>query len=159
MNDLRQTMLQFFRPAWLYRGGAKEVKVEKLGTDSTTQTRVLMPDGKHGVEFAALVAGDLPAPLSSITAMTTVLSADFAIDAVAVVTITTAHGLSVTPNIEDVQLTVSESANGNVDDWAYGFVKVESVSSTNVVAKVNVTTASGTAGAKAKLNILVVCGV
>lgn len=98
-------------------------------------------------------------PILAVTAITTVLSADFAIDGVAVVTVTTAHGLSVTPAIQDVQLTVSESASGNVDDWAYGFVKVESVDATNVVAKVNVTTASATAGAKAKLNILVITGV
>jgi hypothetical protein len=39
-----------------------------------------------------------------------------------------------------------------------GFVKVESVDATNVVAKVNVTTASGTASATAKLNILIIMG-
>jgi len=98
-------------------------------------------------------------PAAGITAITTVLSADFAIDAVAVVTVTTAHGLSVTPAIQDVQLTVSESAAGNVDDFALGYIKVESVDGTNVVAKVNVTAASATATAKAKLNILVVTGV
>lgn len=109
------------------------------------------------------VVGGLPVwttePIVSVTAITTVLSADFAIDAAAVVTVTTNHGLSVTPAIEDVQLTVSESANGNVDDFALGFVKVESVSSSQVVAKVSVTTASATAGAKAKLNIFIVTGV
>ena len=98
-------------------------------------------------------------PSVAITAITTVLSADFAIDAIAVVTVTTAHGLSVTPAIQDVQLTLSESANGNVDDFSLGFIKVESVDGTNVVAKVNVTAASASAGAKAKLNILVVTGV
>ena len=97
------------------------------------------------------------AAASGITKATTLLSADFAIDGIAVVTVTTAHGLSSTPNIQDVQLTVSESTD--VDDWAYGFVKVESVDATNVVAKVSVAIASLTAGAKAKLNILVILGV
>lgn len=109
------------------------------------------------------VASGLPTwvtePSNAITAITTLLSADFAIDAATVVTVTTAHGLSVTPAIQDVQVTLSESANGDVDDFALGFIKVESVSATNVVVKVNVTTASATAGAMAKLNILVVVGV
>lgn len=95
--------------------------------------------------------------LNWLTAITTLLSGTFAIDSTGVKTVTTAHGLSVTPAIQDVQLTVSEDSN--VDDWAYGYVKVESVDGTNVVAKVNVTTASATGGATAKLNILVVTGV
>lgn len=78
-----------------------------------------------------------------------VLSPAFAIDAVAVVTVTIPHGLAVTPAVEDCQLTVVEDTN--VDDWAEGYVKVESVDATNVVAKVNVTTASATGGATAKL--------
>lgn len=107
----------------------------------------------HGGPLGSLTI----ATSAGITAATTLLSADFAIDAIAVVTVTTAHGLSSTPNIQDVQLTVSESTD--VDDWSYGFVKVESVDATNVVAKINVIVASLTAGAKAKLNILVILGV
>jgi hypothetical protein len=91
-----------------------------------------------------------------ITAMKVLLSATFAIDSTGVKTVTTAHGLSIAPDIQDVQLTVSELTN--VDDYAFGYVKVESVDATNVVAKVNVTTASGTASATAKLNILVIMG-
>lgn len=130
--------------------------------DSRTLIGIPHPHAREGriVVYRSGIGNDYEAfAATAITAITTVLSADFAIDAVAVVTVTTAHGLSVTPSIQDVQLTVSESANGNVDDWAYGFVKVESVDGTNVVAKVNVTTASATAGAKAKLNILVITGV
>lgn len=78
-----------------------------------------------------------------------VLSPAFAIDAVAVVTVTIPHGLSVTPTAEDCQLTVVEDTD--IDDWEEGFVKVESVGAANVVAKVNVTTASVTGGATAKL--------
>ncbi len=78
-----------------------------------------------------------------------VLSADFAIDAIAVVTVTIAHGLAVTPAVEDCQLTVVESTD--VDDWEEGYVKVESVGAANVVCKVNVTNASATGGARAKL--------
>jgi hypothetical protein len=91
-----------------------------------------------------------------VTAMKVLLSGTFAIDSTGVKTITTAHGLNLAPDIQDVQLTVSELTN--VDDYAFGYVKVESVDATNVVAKVNVTTASGTASATAKLNILVIMG-
>jgi hypothetical protein len=91
-----------------------------------------------------------------VTAIKVLLSATFAIDSTGVKTITTAHGLNLAPDIQDVQLTVSEVTN--VDDYAFGFVKVDSVDATNVVAKVNVTTASGTASATAKLNILIVMG-
>lgn len=79
------------------------------------------------------------------------LSAGFAIDSTGVKTVTTAHGLTITPDTKSVGLTVIEDTD--VDDWAYGFVKVESVDATNVVAKVNVTTASGTGSATAKLGI------
>lgn len=80
-----------------------------------------------------------------------VLSPAFAIDAVAVVTVTIPHGCDVTPAVEDCQLTVVEDTN--VDDWAEGYVKVESVGAANVVAKVNVTVASATGGATAKLGL------
>jgi hypothetical protein len=90
-------------------------------------------------------------PTGGIANTTNLLSADFAIDSAAVVTVTTAHGLSVTPSKEDCTVVVIESSN--VDDWACGYAKIESVDATNVVCKVNVTVASGTAGAKAKLGI------
>ncbi len=82
---------------------------------------------------------------------TNLLSAGFAIDSTGVKTVTTAHALTITPSAKDVSLTVIEDTD--VDDWAYGFVKVESVNATNVVAKVNVTTASATGSATAKLGI------
>lgn len=91
------------------------------------------------------------------SAVVTILSGTFAIDSTGVKTVTTAHGLSVTPDKQDVQLTVVEDTD--VDDWVYGFVKIESVDGTNVVAKVNVTTQSATGGATAKLSILVIVGV
>ena len=87
------------------------------------------------------------------TTETNIISADFAIDSVAVVEVTTAHGLDVAPSIEDIAVMVLESTA--VDDWACGYVKVHEVTSTNVVCKVNVTTASATGGAKAKLGIKV----
>ena len=83
------------------------------------------------------------------TRITTLLSGTFAIDSTGIKTITVAHGLAYTPALQDCQLTVVEDTN--VDDWAYNLLKVESVDATNVVTKVNVSTASGTGGATAKL--------
>ena len=92
-----------------------------------------------------------------ITAITTLLSGTFAIDSTGIKTVTTAHGLSVTPSIQDVQVSVTEDSN--VDDWAFNLLKVESVDATNIVCKLNVSTASATGGATAKLAILVITGV
>src|SRR3990167_1891627 len=93
----------------------------------------------------------------AITAITTLLSGTFAIDSTGIKTVTTAHGLSVTPSIQDVQVSVTEDSN--VDDWAFNLLKVESVDATNVVCKLNVSTASATGGATAKLALLVITGV
>jgi hypothetical protein len=107
------------------------------------------------------IVSGLPAwvsePAVSITAITTLLSAAFAIDSTGVKTVTTAHGLSVTPAIQDVQVSVTEDSN--VDDWAFDLLKVESVDATNVVCKIRVSTASATGSATAKLALLVVTGV
>lgn len=82
-----------------------------------------------------------------------VLSPAFAIDAVALVTVTIPHGLAITPAIEDCSLTIVEDTN--VDDWGYNLLKVDSVGAANVVAKVNVSVASATGGATAKLSLRV----
>ena len=82
---------------------------------------------------------------------TNLLSAAFAIDGVATITVTTAHGLGYTPNTRDIAVTIIE--NTAVDDWTYGFVKVTTVDATNIVVKVRVTAASATGGATAYLAI------
>jgi hypothetical protein len=81
------------------------------------------------------------------------LSATVAIDSTGVKTVTTAHGLARTPALKDVQVAVVEESN--VDDWAFNLLKVESVDATNIVCKINVSTASGTGSATAKLAIRV----
>lgn len=83
-----------------------------------------------------------------------VLSPTFLIDAVALRTVTIPHGLNVTPGIEDCQLTVVEETD--VDDWAYNLLKVDNVGAANVVAKINVSTASATGGATARLALLAI---
>ncbi|MBA7468135.1 hypothetical protein ES707_03376 [subsurface metagenome] len=77
------------------------------------------------------------------------LSPAFAIDAVAVVAVVIAHGLDVTPAVEDCQLTLIEDTD--VDDFTLGWIKVESTGAANVNCKVNVTGQSATGGATAKL--------
>lgn len=82
-----------------------------------------------------------------------VLSSTFAIDSTGLKTVTIPHGLAVTPNKEDIVLTVIEETN--VDNWGYNLLKVDSVDATNVVAKIYVSTRSTTAGATARLSLRV----
>jgi hypothetical protein len=82
-----------------------------------------------------------------------VLSGTFAIDSTGVKTVTITHGLAVTPNVEDCYLTVVQ--NTAVDDWAFNLLKVTATSSTTVTAKINVSTASATGSATAKLGLKV----
>lgn len=81
------------------------------------------------------------------------LSSTFAIDSTGVKTVTVAHSLGYTPNIEDCYLTVLQVTA--VDDWAFNMVKITATDATNVTAKVNVSTASATAGATARLGLRV----
>lgn len=78
-----------------------------------------------------------------------VQSPTFAIDSTGVKTVTIAHGLASTPPKKNCQLTVLEDTD--VDDWAYNLLKVDSADATNVTAKINVSSASSTGGATARL--------
>ena len=82
-----------------------------------------------------------------------VLSDTIAIDSTGVKTVTIPHGLDITPNKEDIAISVVEETD--VDDWAYDLLKVDSVDATNVVVKIRVSTASGTAGATARIALKV----
>lgn len=82
-----------------------------------------------------------------------VISDTFSIDSIGIKTVTIAHGLDIMPAVQDCCLTVIEDTN--VDDWTFNLLKVESVGTTNVVAKINVSRASVTRGATAKLGLRV----
>lgn len=139
--------------------GASGVWVLLAG--NTTATRKFLRQLGTGTVSAApawdtLLAADIPdlsATYVLLSLAKTVLSAGFDISSPGIKTITTAHGLASTPALEDVYLQVVEESN--VDDWAYNLLKVESVDATNVVAKINVSTASVTGSQTAKLGILV----
>jgi hypothetical protein len=83
----------------------------------------------------------------------TVLSPTFAIDATGVKTVTIPHGLAITPAVEDCAIWVVEDTA--VDDWGYDLLKVTATDATNVTVKINVSTASLTAGATAKIGLRV----
>lgn len=134
------------------------------GAESITGTSLYI----HGVAVDTIVSYNGFDPTPTVTNLSTtthffrnrnyvtensVLSPAFAIDAVALVTVTIPHGLAVTPAIEDCTLTVVEDTN--VDDWGYDLLKVDNVGVANVVAKVNVSVASATGGATAKLSLRV----
>lgn len=80
-----------------------------------------------------------------------VLSSGFAIDSTGVKTVTITHGLSMTPAVSDCAVAITKDTN--VTDWANDLVLVDSTSSTTVTVKVHVSTASGTAGATAKVGL------
>jgi len=82
-----------------------------------------------------------------------VLSNTFSIDSAGLKTVTIPHGLAIAPKIQDCQLTVVQ--NTAVDDWAYNLLKVTYTDATNVTTKINVSIASTTMGATAKLALRV----
>lgn len=82
-----------------------------------------------------------------------ILSGTFPIDIIGLNTITIAHGLSITPNLQDITISVVKETN--VDDWAYNLLKVESQDATNVVVKIYVSIASATVGATARIALRV----
>ncbi|MCH4541433.1 right-handed parallel beta-helix repeat-containing protein [Ochrobactrum sp. A-1] len=63
------------------------------------------------------------------------------------------HGLSFTPGINKCSLTLCRDDSGYVQDFSIGWMWVASVSSTDIVVQVNVSSASATAGAKAGINL------
>lgn len=82
-----------------------------------------------------------------------VLSDTFAIDSAGIKTIAIAHGLAITPNVQDCYLTILQDTA--VDDWSYNLLKIVSTDATNVIAKINVSVASATGRATAKLCLMV----
>ncbi|MEM3160160.1 MAG: hypothetical protein QXJ74_05200 [Nitrososphaera sp.] len=82
-----------------------------------------------------------------------ILSGTFAIDALGIKTVTIAHGLAFAPALQECQVSVVEGSA--VDDWAFNLLKVVSADVTNVVIKINVSTASASVGATAKIALRV----
>ncbi len=82
-----------------------------------------------------------------------ILSPNFAIDSTGVKTVTIPHGMLITPGYWECSLTVIQGTD--VDDWAYNMLKITNVDATNVYVKINVSSASATGGAVAKLGLRV----
>ncbi len=79
------------------------------------------------------------------------ISPTFDIASTGLRTVTIAHGLAFSPSLSHIQLTVQQVTV--VDDWAYNLLKADSVDATNIIAKINVSTASVTGGATARLGV------
>jgi len=106
----------------------------------------------HDNGLGALFLGDPDNKVKDNEGYTTensVLSDPFPIDSIGVKTITIPHGLDITPSKEDIAISVVEETD--VDDWAYNLLKIDSVDADNVVVKINVSSASATAGATARI--------
>lgn len=77
----------------------------------------------------------------------------FIIDSIGIKTITMDHGLDITPRVQDCCLAIIQ--NTAVDDWTYNMLKIVSTDAKNVTVKINISTASATIGATAKLALRV----
>ena len=75
----------------------------------------------------------------------------FAIDSVALITVSIDTVLGFIPNPIHCQISIVESTA--VDDWGYDLLKVVSTSATSIVGKINVSNASSTGGALATMVI------
>lgn len=78
-----------------------------------------------------------------------ILSETFAIDSMGIKTVMIVHSLDITPAIQDCYLTVIKHTN--VLDWAYNLLIIDSVDATNLIVKINISIASKTVGARARL--------
>ena len=84
------------------------------------------------------------------------ISTDIPVDSVAVVPFGLTYGLGtgITPNFEDVTLSVSRSTGAPLD-YELGYVHVDSITSSTINGRVNVVTASATVGAAIKVSAMV----
>jgi hypothetical protein len=81
-----------------------------------------------------------------------VLSNAFGIASVTTRTVAIPHGLPVTPEAKDCQITVVDAS---ANDWAMGNLEITSTDATNVTVILTVTTASATGTASARLALAV----
>lgn len=82
------------------------------------------------------------------------ISSDILVDSTGTKAVNITHGLAVTPNLEDITLTVIRST-GSPTDYRIGMLHIDGVSSTVVAVRAVVTTASATSGAAIKLALTV----
>lgn len=82
-----------------------------------------------------------------------VMSDTFSIDSTGIKTVIIPHGLAIRPNIQDCQLTILQDTA--VDDWTCSLLTVVSTDVTNVTAKINISLASKSIGATARLALRV----
>lgn len=83
------------------------------------------------------------------------LSGNFAIDSTGLKTVTIDYVFPERIAVDVTHCQISVVENTAVDDWAYNLLKVSSISQTQVVGKINVSTASATGSATATMVIWV----
>jgi hypothetical protein len=82
-----------------------------------------------------------------------VISTDLLVDSTGSKTFSIAHGLAVTPVVQDIALTVVNSVSAN--DYELAYFRLEGATSTNITGRVFVSTASATVGAAVKVAAMV----
>lgn len=78
------------------------------------------------------------------------ISDDLLVDTIGTKTVTLNHGLQVTPSPEDVTLSIIRST-GNPTDYRIGLIHIDNTTSTNIIARVVVTTPTAISGGAVKL--------
>jgi len=131
-------------------GDRQDYAIRVSGVDIYVKNNIIVGDGWV---TAKISGGTVVKHNIGYVTENSVLSDPFAIDSVGLKTITIPHGLDVTPNLQDIAISVVEETD--VDDWEYSLLKVDSVDATNVVVKIYVSTASATAGATARIALRV----
>lgn len=117
--------------------------IDKYASDIT-----IIGEGYTNVTDLAVNTRFIGANRSYIT-RSNVISDPFVIDSIGIKEITISHGLSIIPRVQDCYINVVE--NTIVDDWGFDLLKIISTDKTNVIVKINITKASTTVGATAKI--------
>lgn len=139
--------------AWKTAGGSQSHGITENGS---ANNNVITGNRVHGNSTAQIVklgAGTLVRDNVGYKTEANLISADLAVDSTGTKAFTVAHGLAVTPNIKDCQVTVLR--NTAVNDYVWDRLKIDSVDATNVVGRLVISTASGTGGAVANVGIFV----
>jgi len=114
------------------RSGSSYVRI--IGGSCTGNTTAIQDNGSYTI--VQYVSG---------LRTRSIVSTEVEIDSAGTKNFTIAHTLNVTPNINDVCLTLRR--NTNVGDWVCGFLWVTAVDATNIYGQIRVVTASATSGA------------
>jgi hypothetical protein len=130
--------------------GANAIRVQATANNNSF-TQGVIQSGK-GIDNGA--TGTIIRNVKNWPTASNVISTDLAVDSTGSKVFTVAHGLSVTPALEDVALTLVQSTP-SANDYTLRYLRLESTTSVNIVGRIFVDVASATPGAVVKVSALV----